>query len=54
MLAQWGDRPAALVALERARAVGDGGLVYLATDPLLDPIRDEPRFRQLLRQLRFA
>lgn len=54
VLAQWGDRPAALVALERARAVGDGGLVYLATDPLLDPIRDEPRFRQLLRQLRFA
>ena len=54
VLAQWGDPAGALAALERARAVGDGGLVYLATDPLLDPIRDDPRFRRLLTGLPFA
>ena len=41
------------VRFSRVAVVGDGGLVYLATDPLLDPIRNEPRFRQLLKQLRF-
>ncbi|MCF2514305.1 TIR domain-containing protein [Sphingomonas sp. G124] len=48
VLAQWGRSDEALTALERARAVGDSGLIYLSTDPLLDPIRDQPRFRNLL------
>jgi hypothetical protein len=26
-------------------------LIYLATDPLLDPIRRHPRFRLLLKEL---
>lgn len=48
VLAQWGRVDDALGALERARAVGDSGLIYLATDPLLDPVRNQPRFRNLL------
>ena len=51
MLAQWGRGDEALAALERARAVGDSGLIYLSTDPLLDPLRSQPRFRNLLNQI---
>ena len=54
VLAQWGDTNGALTALERARAVGDSGLVYLATDPLLDPVRSDPRFAALKAALHFA
>lgn len=54
VLAQWGDTAGALASLERARAVGDGGLIYLATDPLLDPVRATPRFQALLRAFGFA
>lgn len=49
--AQWGDQSAALTALERARVVGDSGLTYLSTDPLLDPVRQQPRFLALLNDL---
>jgi len=51
VLAQWGRSDDALAALERARAVGDSGLIYLTTDPLLDPIRNNPRFRRLLNDI---
>jgi len=51
VLAQWGRSDEALAALERARAVGDSGLIYLSTDPLLDPIRNQPRFRNLLNEI---
>jgi hypothetical protein len=51
VLAQWGRSDEALAALERARAVGDSGLIYLSTDPLLDPIRNQPRFHNLLSAL---
>jgi TolB-like protein/Tfp pilus assembly protein PilF len=51
VLAQWGRSDDALGALERARAVGDSGLIYLSTDPLLDPIRNQPRFRGLLKAI---
>lgn len=54
VLAQWGDVAGALTALERARALGDSGLIYLGTDPLLDPLRREPRFRALAGALGFA
>ena len=54
VLAQWGDVPGALAALGKARSVGDGGLIYLATDPLLDPLRREPKFQALVRALGFA
>ena len=54
VLAQWGDANGALTALERARTIGDSGLVYLATDPLLDPVRRDPRFSALRAALHFA
>ena len=51
--AQWGQADLALSLLERARAVGDGGLVYIRNDPMLDGLRKMPRFMKLLRDLGF-
>jgi TolB-like protein/Flp pilus assembly protein TadD len=51
VLAQWGRADEALARLERARAVGDSGLTYAATDPMLDPLRSNPRFRLFLSTL---
>jgi len=31
----------------------DGGLGYLKTDPLLDPIRQEPCFPAVIQELKF-
>ena len=42
-----------LVWLEAAARLRDGGLVLLKTDPLLDPLRDEARFRAIERALQF-
>jgi hypothetical protein len=53
VLAQWSQPEAALERLQRARAVGDTGLIYARNDPLLDPLRDEPRFGQLLASIGF-
>lgn len=54
ILSQWGRKEAALDALERARAAGDAGLIYLRNDPMLDTLRGEPRFKRLLLDLGFA
>jgi TolB-like protein/regulator of sirC expression with transglutaminase-like and TPR domain len=51
--AQWGDRAKALEWLEMAWRTRDPGLVYLKTDPLMDPLRQEPRFQAILRELTF-
>jgi TolB-like protein/tetratricopeptide (TPR) repeat protein len=51
--AQWGERTAALEWLEKAKRLGDPGLIYLKTDPLMDPLRQEPRFQAVLRELKF-
>ena len=51
--AQWGERAAALEWLQKARRLGDPGLIYLKTDPLLDPLRSEPRFQSVMRELKF-
>ena len=53
VLAQWGDRDAALERLEHALGVGDSGLIYARNDPLLDPLRDDARFARLLHRLGF-
>jgi tetratricopeptide (TPR) repeat protein len=50
---QWGDRKAALDWVEKATQLRDPGLVYLKTDPLMDPLRKEPRFHAVMRELRF-
>jgi TolB-like protein/Flp pilus assembly protein TadD len=51
--AQWGDRAKALDWLDKAMRLRDPGLEYLKTDPLMDPLRQEPRFQAVMRELRF-
>jgi tetratricopeptide (TPR) repeat protein len=51
--AQWGDIRKALEWLETAWRLRDGGLEYLKTDPLMDPLRQEPRFQAVMRELKF-
>ena len=54
VLAQWGENEAALARLEQARSIGDSGLIYARNDPLLDPLRDSPRFTALLKSVGFV
>ncbi len=49
--AQWGDFEMAFRSLELAFEYGDPGLWQLAVDPFLDPIRDDPRYLDMLRKL---
>ena len=51
--AQWGNKPKALEWLDTAMRVRDPGLEYLKIDRLMDPLRAEPRFQAVLRELRF-
>jgi tetratricopeptide (TPR) repeat protein len=51
--AQWGNRAKALEWLETALRLRHPGLIYVKTDPLLDPIRQEPRFQAIERELKF-
>jgi TolB-like protein len=51
--AQWGNRAKALEWLETAWRLRDPGLETLKTDPLLDPLRNEPRFQAMMRELKF-
>jgi TolB-like protein/Flp pilus assembly protein TadD len=54
VLAQWGKKTEALAALEKAASEGDSGLVYSFSDPFLQPLHDEPRFKSLLSRLHFV
>lgn len=49
--AQQGDKAAALALLGRAISEGDPGLLWAPNDPLLDPLRGEPAFKDLLIRL---
>jgi TolB-like protein/Tfp pilus assembly protein PilF len=51
--AQWGDAPKALGWLETALRLRDPLLVSLKTEPLLDPLRQQPRFQAIERELKF-
>jgi TolB-like protein/Tfp pilus assembly protein PilF len=51
--AQRGDNSKALEWLETALRLRDPGLENVKTDPLLDPLRQEPRFEAILRELKF-
>ena len=51
--AQWGNSLKALEWLETALRLRDPGLIQLKTDPLLDPLRKEPRFKAIERELKF-
>jgi TolB-like protein len=51
--AQWGMLGKALDWLETAYRVRDSDLEQLKTDPLVDPLRNEPRFQAIERELKF-
>jgi len=51
--AQWGNIPKALEWLETAYRVHDPGLSELKVDPMLDPLRQEPRYKEIERKLKF-
>ena len=51
--AQRGDLRAALEWMETALRIHDPGLEYIKTDPLIDPLRKEPRFQAIAKQLDF-
>jgi TolB-like protein len=51
--AQWGNRLKSLEWLETAVQVRDPGLIFLKMDPLLDPLRKDPRFQAIERELQF-
>jgi len=51
IFAQRGDLDQALTWLETAVRLRDPGLYSIKTDPLLDPLRKEPRFQAIMRVL---
>jgi TolB-like protein/Flp pilus assembly protein TadD len=53
IFAQRGDTAKALQWLDTAMRVRDPGLDILNADPLMDPLRKEPRFQSVMRELEF-
>ncbi len=52
--AQRGDADQAIQDLHQALEIGDPGFSQLLVDPLVDPIRDDPRFIELMERTGFA
>jgi serine/threonine-protein kinase len=52
IFAQWGDSDRGVDWLEKAMRLRDPHLVYMRT-PFLDPLRKEPRFQAIERELKF-
>jgi tetratricopeptide (TPR) repeat protein len=53
IFAQWGNTAKALGWLDTGMRLHDTGLRHLKSDPLLDPLRKEPRFQAIQRALKF-
>jgi TolB-like protein len=51
--AQWGDIGTALNWLESAHRLPDPGIISLKTDILIDPLRNEPRFKAVMAALKY-
>jgi TolB-like protein/Flp pilus assembly protein TadD len=51
--AQWGDPARSREWLETAMRLRDPGLIWLKTDPFLDPVRKQPWFQAIERELKF-
>jgi len=47
-----GDRDRALAWLRKCARERSPGLVFLKVEPMLDPVRSDPQFKALLRDLR--
>ena len=54
VLAQWGRPEEAMAMLQQARAERDAGLIYTRNDPMMDPLRTLPAFRELQNVLGFS
>lgn len=52
--AQMGDADMAIESLNTALEIGDPGYPQLLVDPFLDPIRDDPRFREIFETVGFT
>lgn len=52
--AQWGDIELAFEQLERAFESRDPGMNTLLVAPLLEPLRDDPRYRQMVERMGMA
>ena len=52
--AQWGDIDGSIAALNRGRGIGDPGVSQVVVDPLLDPLRDDPRFQALMKAVGYS
>jgi len=52
--AQWGDAAGALASLDLAIRLYDAGVLTMKTDPLLDPLRADPRFAARLEKAGLA
>jgi hypothetical protein len=46
-----GNNDQAIASLEKAFAQHSNGLTGLKVDPVYDPLRDDPRFQNLLRRV---
>ena len=51
--AQLGDKDRAFAALDRAWEIRDSGLVRVKTDPLIEPLRSDRRYAELMKKLNF-
>jgi hypothetical protein len=51
--AQWGKPAEALDCLDAALRQHEASLMNLETDPLMDPLRQQPRFQVMMRKLKF-
>ena len=51
LYAELGDKDQAFVWLEKAFAERADGLTWLNVEPMLDPLRDDPRFQDLIRRI---
>jgi uncharacterized protein HemY len=51
VLAQRGEGSGAVARLQAAYAAGDSGMLLARNDPMLDPIRSDPKLGELLSKL---
>ena len=48
-----GENDKALELLEEGYEIGDANMVLVKVNPDFDPLRDDPRFQDLLRRMNF-